>query len=338
MMMKRFLSILLVLMLLVPAAALADGGDTYAMISHPSANYITLRESASDSSTSLGKFYNGLYVYIVSYYDNTWAEISVNPGSTQPYTGYVKRSFLQTDFVNNAVKSTAPAMSLQNSQGKGVLLRSTPTFLNDNSNVLGLYANGTQVQVLGDMSSWYYVQVGGRVGFMSKTGFTAKTVSASTTSSNPNWNNGPVGSHVSANWNIAVPANYAIVNNPYPGDRLNLRRDPSTDSSSLGKYYNGVYVEVLATLDNGFTQVRIGNLTGYMKTEYLSSSSVASAMPLLKISSSGKVNLRETASTSSNSLGLYPKDTEVILLGFNGSWAHVIVDGKIGFMLTTYLK
>ena len=337
-MMKRFLSILLVLMLLVPAAALADGGDTYAMISHPSASYITLRESAIDNSTSLGKFYSGLYVYIVSYYDNAWAEICVNPGSTQRYTGYVRRSFLQTDFINNAVKSTAPAMSLQNSQGKGVLLRSTPAFLNDNSNVLGLYANGTQVQVLGDMSSWYYVQVGGRMGFMSKTGFTAKTVSASTTSSNPNWNNGPVGSHVSANWNIAVPANSAIVNNPYPGDRLNLRREPTTTSSSLGKYYNGVCVEVLATLDNGFTQVRIGNLTGYMKTEYLSTGSVASAMPLLKISSSGKVNLREEASTSSNSLGLYPKDTEVILLGFNGSWAHVIVDGKIGFMLTTYLK
>ena len=52
----------------------------------------------------------------------------------------------------------------------------------------------------------------------------------------------------------------------------------------------------------------------------------------------GKVNLRERASTSSNSLGLYPKDTEAILLGFNGNWAHVIVDGKIGFMLTTYLK
>ncbi len=337
-MMKRFLSILLVLMLLLPAAALADGGDTFAMISHPSAKYITLRESANDNSTSLGKFYNGTYVYVVSYYDNTWAQISVNPGSAHPYTGYVKRAFLQTDFINNAVKSAAPIMSLQSSQGKGVLLRSTPTFMADNSNLLGLYANGTQVQILGDMDSWYFVQVGGMVGFMAKTGVTSKTVSASTTSSNPYWNNGPVGSHVSANWNIAVPTSYAIVNNPYPGDRLNLRREPTTDSSSLGKYYNGVYVEVLSTLDNGFTQVRIGNLVGYMKTEYLTTNYVASAMPLLKINSSGKVNLREQASTSSNSLGLYPKDTEAILLGFNGNWAHVIVDGKIGFMLTTYLK
>jgi uncharacterized protein YgiM (DUF1202 family) len=336
--MKRLLSILLVLMMLVPAALADEGTTTYAVISHPSANYITLRETPSDSATSLGKFYNGTYVSIVSYYDTTWAEISVNPDSDQPYTGYVKRAFLQTDYINNAVKSTAPAMTLQNSQGKGVLLRSTPTFMSDSSNVLGLYGNGTQILVLGDMSNWYYVQVGGRVGFMAKTSFTAKTATAASTTTNSNWNNGPVGSHVSANWNIDIPTNYAIVNNPYAGDRLNLRREPSTSSTSLGKYYNGVYVEVLATLDNGFTQVRIGNLTGYMKTEYLSTSSVASAMPLLKINSSGKVNLRESASTSSNSLGQYPKDTEVILLGFNGNWAHVIVDGKIGFMLTTYLK
>ena len=155
-MMKRFLSILLVLMLLLPAAALADGGDTFAMISHPSAKYITLREGPSDSAAAIGKFYNGTYVCIVSsFYDATWAKISVNPiGVREYYTGYVKRAFLQMHFINHAVKSAAPIMSLQSSQGTRVLLRSTPTFLADNSNLLGLYANGTRVQVLGDMDSW----------------------------------------------------------------------------------------------------------------------------------------------------------------------------------------
>ena len=110
-MMKRFLSILLVLMLLLPAAALADGGDTFAMISHPSAKYITLREGPSDSAAAIGKFYNGTYVCIVSsFYDATWAKISVNPiGVREYYTGYVKRAFLQMDFINNAVKSAAPS-------------------------------------------------------------------------------------------------------------------------------------------------------------------------------------------------------------------------------------
>ena len=66
-MMKRFLSILLVLMLLLPAAALADGGDTFAMISHPSAKYITLREGPSDHSNHLrDATRNALEKYIIN--------------------------------------------------------------------------------------------------------------------------------------------------------------------------------------------------------------------------------------------------------------------------------
>ena len=50
---------MLAALLLIAAGALADGGDTFAMISHPSAKYITLREGPSDSAAAIGKFYNG---------------------------------------------------------------------------------------------------------------------------------------------------------------------------------------------------------------------------------------------------------------------------------------
>ena len=140
-------------------------------------------------------------------------------------------------------------------------------------------------------------------------------------------------------WGLASAENDVLyVANPKPEDRLHLRKEANTSSGSLGKYYNGVQVEALEFRKDGWVRVKLDDTMGYMRSEYLSAVPVASAMPLLKINSSGKVNLREQASTSSNSLGLYPKDTEAILLGFNGNWAHVIVDGKIGFMLTTYLK
>lgn len=120
-MMKRFLSILLVLMLLLPAAALADGGDTFAMISHPSAKYITLREGPSDSAAAIGKFYNGTYVCIVSsFYDATWAKISVNPiGVREYYTGYVKRAFLQMDFSTTPSKFRRPHHEPAEPPGQG---------------------------------------------------------------------------------------------------------------------------------------------------------------------------------------------------------------------------
>lgn len=67
----------------------------------------------------------------------------------------------------------------------------------------------------------------------------------------------------------------------------------------------------------------------------------ASAMPIMKVSNPGSaqnLHLRQRQSTSSKSLGLYPNGTEVILMGFNHEWAHVIVNGQMGFMMGKYLR
>ena len=50
-------------------------------------------------------------------------------------------------------------------------------------------------------------------------------------------------------------------------DRLNLRAAPNKEAESLGKYYNGVGVQILEELNNGWVRVRIGNrgvAEGYM--------------------------------------------------------------------------
>ena len=60
---------------------------------------------------------------------------------------------------------------------------------------------------------------------------------------------------------------YAVVHNPDAADRLNLRAVPNKKAESLGKYYNGVEVQILEELNNGWVRVRIGNrgvAEGYM--------------------------------------------------------------------------
>ena len=65
----------------------------------------------------------------------------------------------------------------------------------------------------------------------------------------------------------------AVVSNPNPQDRLNLREQPSEAAASLGKYYNGVVVQIDQNLQNGWVHVTIGNgegiAQGYMSTQYL---------------------------------------------------------------------
>ena len=114
----------------------------------------------------------------------------------------------------------------------------------------------------------------------------------------------------------------------------------------MGKYYNGVRVIIDGPVDGEWTKVIVGNLKGYMKTEYLVISGEgkpypASAMPIMTINNPNSeqcADLYAGQSQKSEFLGVYNNGASVILMGFNATWAHVIVDGKVGFMLAKYLE
>lgn len=65
---------------------------------------------------------------------------------------------------------------------------------------------------------------------------------------------------------------WAVVSNPDPADRLHLRASADRASASLGKFYSGTPVQVLAR-DGAWCRVRVGlgesALTGWMMAEYL---------------------------------------------------------------------
>lgn len=137
----------------------------------------------------------------------------------------------------------------------------------------------------------------------------------------------------------------ATANNPDPADRLNLRTKPSEDAPTLGKYYNGTFVEVLGAENNGWVKVRFEGLEGYMMAKHLAfgeaRGQVGSAIPAVIIHNVGGtgLHLRKSQSTSSSSLGLYPNGQQVLVYGVGKTWCHVQTeDGKIGFMLREKLS
>ena len=145
-------------------------------------------------------------------------------------------------------------------------------------------------------------------------------------------------------WSIPIDEYTAVVSCP-PQERLNLRAQPAADAKSLGKYYNGAKVIINGDPSAEWVSVSIGNLNGYMKSEFLAVSgtakadSVQSGMPILCVTTpSGKLNLRQTPSTSAPSLGAYSDGKLVTLCGLTDEWAHVLVDGQLGFMLRKYLS
>ena len=61
---------------------------------------------------------------------------------------------------------------------------------------------------------------------------------------------------------------WAVVNNPNPADRLNLRCEPNRQSPSLGRYYNRTPVRI-QEYGEEWCAVKVGRFEGYMMTKYL---------------------------------------------------------------------
>lgn len=72
-------------------------------------------------------------------------------------------------------------------------------------------------------------------------------------------------------WRAAMNrSGFAVVSNPNPADRLNLRKEAKQSAESLGKFYNGTIVRVLSEKGE-WAKVQIGasGLTGWMMKKYL---------------------------------------------------------------------
>ena len=288
-------------------------------------DHLNLREEADELSPSLGKYYNGARV-IVHYVEEDigWALVTI--GSL---TGYMKMDYLAFSSDGYYPISAMPLMYLYNPNTSRTSLLEDKT---PYARIVGQYQNGTPITVMGYSDGWLHVIMDGRIGFL-QTAYAASVYNPSPIPETFSWN-GPVGPHSVADWPLAYTG--VTVNNPNPKDRLNLRTSPSSTAASKGKYYNGVQVSVLETLENGWVKAQIGSQTGYMDTKFISTGYVASAMPILVNTS--QVHLRAGMSTKSTSLDLLPKGTEVILIGLTSQWGHVIVDGQMGFIYAKYLK
>lgn len=185
------------------------------------------------------------------------------------------------------------------------------------SEILGKYGWGTQVEVLGFDGNWAYVNVGGQTGYM----YTQYLGSEGSTNST------------------------RYVNTNSRG--LNLRSEPN--GAILGSYPRGTAVTVLST-QNGWSKVKVNGQTGYMSSLWLSSYIPTTPSTPSKPSSSigtAVVNnpsdtqvlfLRREPSTASEALGYYRNGKTVTLLAKLDGWYKVKVDGQTGYMMAKYLK
>ena len=312
--MRRILCVVVTLALLaLSASALAANGlplTGVAFVHNPDpTDRLNLRTQPRQSALSLGKYYSGAEVTLLGEEKNGYVKVRVDP-----FEGWMDAAYLVSSdgIYNDALPTTTVTASSAN-------LREMP---DESATFLLSAAKGETVTVLGVRDdNWLHVRAGGRRGFM-RADLLADAYSF----------------HKSEAGQAAAGATGgALVRNPDPQTRLNLRAAPDSSSDVLGKYFSGTEVVLLDAPKDGWVRVQIaGTATGYVQAQYLAMNGerVENAMPTPKIANKGGtgLNLREKPSTGTKSLGLYKNGTQVTVMGVYGGWVHVMVDGKVGYM------
>ena len=330
--------------------AQADSVKMY--VSTGNSGKLNLRTQPTVQSQSLGLYANGTEVTVENT-QNGWAYVTVGG-----MKGYMMLSCLSNTYIVYPGPTAKPwaaatpvptedtTLYIQTGNSGKLHLREQPS---TSSRSLGLYPNGTAVQVTARVGNFAFVQVAGITGYMMQSFLTANAPAVQPTAQ--------------PGVPTAVPfvpgsaaAMYIATGNT---GKLHLREQPSTSARSLGLYPNGTAV-LAVNLGNGWAQVQVNGRQGYMMLKFLAyvagvptpvptatpdpnatpgPTAVPSADFLMYIATgnTGKLHLRENVSTSSRSLGLYPNGTVVTVHGFIGEWAQVTVAGKNGYMMRKFL-
>jgi uncharacterized protein YgiM (DUF1202 family) len=126
----------------------------------------------------------------------------------------------------------------------------------------------------------------------------------------------------------------------YNTSRLNLRSGPSADSTWLGTYSPGTWVQISEAPGSWYSVVTPDGKTGYMSrnflnrgiTEYTTIATVLNSKPTQFL------NLRKEPNYNAQVLGIYYNGTPAPVLGNTGGWYLVSVDGTLGYFRGEYLK
>ncbi|WP_018708939.1 SH3 domain-containing protein, partial [Siminovitchia fordii] len=241
-----------------PPAIKAQVETKYVSVNQGSA--LNMRSSASASSSVVAKLPRGTKVSVQSE-SNGWSKVTVNGKS-----GYVSSQFLTSSsparqpIAKDKVSVTKPSKAVTKyvsvNEGSALILRSSAS---QNGSVIARLSRGTKVSVQSESNGWAKVTANGKTGYVS-----GQFLSASAPAGKPAVNVKPTSQTASQK----AVSKYINVN---PGSSLNMRSSASTSGSIVARLQRGTKVTVQSE-SNGWARVKANGKTGYVSSQYLSSS------------------------------------------------------------------
>lgn len=125
---------------------------------------------------------------------------------------------------------------------------------------------------------------------------------------------------------------------------VNVRSGPDTDSTIVGKMYDGSVAQILSTAgeNDEWFQVVSGNVEGYIKAEYFiygedAAKVIDEYVTRYAVVQADRLNVRKEPDISSNRIGYIDNGEKAKLIEWGDEWSKVSYSEKEGFVATEYV-
>ena len=294
------------------------------------ADVLNVRSGPSTDNEVIGKLYENNTVKILES-SNGWYKIQKNDGQT----GWVSGEYITLK--SNSGNDSSSKSSFKATVTASVLnVRSGPS---TNDIVISKINTGTEVEVLEESNGWYKVKLkNGQVGWAS-----AQYLSTNSMSDNQGSSNQDSSNEVNISKTGIVKA-----------DVLNIRSNPGTNNSIIGKLYNGESITVLSEQNNWYKIKKSNGQTGWVSAQYISINSTSDNQENsndqqdfsneVSISKTGIVkadvlNIRSNPGTNNSIIGKLYNGESITVLSEQNNWYKIKKsNGQIGWVSAQYIS
>lgn len=209
---------------------------------------------------------------------------------------------------------TAAADKTGKVRGGWLNLRDDPSY---KGRKISSYPTGTIVTITGQSGSWYAVKApDGLTGYM-------------------------LGTYLIISGDDLVVGGDAWVTSEN-GLNVRLRSGPGTKYGPIASYPPGTKCTVISK-HGDFTEIKIGTMTGYMMTKFLTATDPGTGGGTVLYSiyvtspNGAGVNLRAGPSKGNKAIGFYAYGTKGGMIQPGTVWSRVTFEGQTGYMMTQFL-
>lgn len=293
------------------------------------ASRLNVRASASTGARIVGTLNNGQQVDLYER-SGQWYKVKLSNGWGYIHGDYVQVT--QSSGGNSSGSGSSAGSGSSQVTGSGTI---TATRLNvrasasTSARIVSSLNQGTKVDLYGKSGQWHQIKVNNGWGYIHQD---YVQVSQSGGSSS--------GSGSSAGSNSEVTGSGTIT-----ASRLNVRASASTGSRIIASLNQGTKVD-LYERSGQWHKVRVNNQWGYIHSDYVrvsQTSGGSSSGASEQVTGSGTVtasrlNVRESASTSSRIVSFLSSGARVDLYGSSGDWYKIKAGNGWGYVHSSYIN